>query len=93
MATEVTVTLKKESHQVTFAGGVKGLLSAIVKSFGNILTSVQEIGELSVYDEEVEDFIKMEPTHGEIRNGTSFKIVLRKKVRNSLSVLSLLHAL
>ena len=93
MATEVTVTLKKESHQVTFEGGVKQLLSAILKSFGNTLTSVQEIGELRVYDEEVEDFIKMEPTHGEIRNGTRFKIVLRKKVRNSLSVLSLLHAL
>eukprot|EP00731_Ephydatia_muelleri_P023293 Em0015g876a len=64
MATTVKVMLNKTSHQVTFDGGVKELLSAIVKSFGDILTSVEEIGELKVYNDDEEEFIKMETTHG-----------------------------
>ena len=87
MATTVEVKLNKTSHQVTFEGGVNELLSAIVKSFGDILTSVQEIGELKVYNDDEEEFIKMETTHGKILNGTRFKVVLKKMVRNNRSAL------
>ena len=87
MATTVEVKLNKTSHQVTFEGGVNELLSTIVKSFGDILTSVEEIGELKVYNDDEEEFIKMETTHGKILNGTRFKFVLKKKVRNKRSAL------
>ena len=43
MATEVTVELKKDSRQVKFDGGLAELLPAIVKTFNEVLTSVEDI--------------------------------------------------
>ena len=81
MATEVEVTVKKDSRKVKFDGFMKELLLAIVSSFNGVLTSVDDIDFLMVYDDEEDDYIRVEQSYRAIPNGTRFKVVLRKKVR------------
>ena len=88
MATEVTVELKKDSRQVKFDGGMAELLPAIVKTFTEVLTSVEDIDNLMVYDSEVEDFVMLKNSSCKILNGASFKVVL-KKVRIRCRIISI----